>query len=187
MKNVILASIIFFLLGGITTYFVTDYIELKNQTQNLSAFDDSKQRIKFKQTPDPFKDMDQFQNQMRKQMDAMFDKNFFKSGFIGQIPSSMSDGLEIEHSEDDRYKYIEIKTEGLDKDAIKVDISDGMVSIRGEIRKKSDKNSGKSFFQSQSISSFSKSFSIPRGVNENDVEIDSKDQNIIIKFPKLSV
>jgi HSP20 family protein len=196
MKKVISASFLSFIFGGLLTYFVTDYIRLKsnhNSDQQLSYQSTAPIKLKNNDINNSFKNIDQFHQQMQRQMDKMFDRksfldsSFFDSGLFGNIGGALEDDLSVEHHEDEKFKYIEINGRGLDKDAINVDISNGMVSISGEIKNKSDNQDRNSFIRSQSISTFSKSFSIPRGVNENKVEIDTEGQKIIIKFPKLSV
>ncbi len=95
------------------------------------------------------------------------------------------DDIQISEREDPDYKYIEIKAENdLSKDSIKVDVRDGMISLSGEIKKveKIEKKGLNSF--STSISSFSKAFSVPSGVNADKAEIDFDGKKIIIKFPR---
>lgn len=193
-----------FILGGVSTYFVTDYIRLKsiesNDTVSKIEIPKAKQRsnklLKARATNDPFSQMDKIHDQMRKRMDkvfensmlggsafggSFFDRSFFDSDLFGNVAF---DDVKIEEHEDDRYKYIEILADGIDKNSLNITIEDGMVSISGEISKTDDNQSQNSRSVSSYVSKFSKSFSIPYGVDEDKVKIDAKDNKVVIKFPK---
>lgn len=193
-----------FVLGGLTTYFVTDYIRLKSSTQvaevkqvkspKVSAKKDN--FLKKDQDNDPFAQMDKMHDQMRKRMDkafgnsmlggsmlggSLFGNSFFDSDSFGGLSA---DGIKVEEHEDDDFKYVEVIAEGIDKNSININISDGMISISGEIRKTDDNQSSNSRSMSSYVSKFSRSFNIPYGVSEENVKIDTKDNKIVIKFPK---
>lgn len=193
-----------FVLGGISTYFVTDYIRLKSN-QNVSKvkeISDSKVAIKKDnflkkdQDNDPFAQMDKIHDQMRKRMDkafggsmlggsmlggSLFGNSFIDSDSFGGLSS---EGIKVEEHEDDDFKYVEVLAEGIDKNSININIADGMISISGEIRKTDDNQSASSRSMSSYVSSFSRSFNIPHGVSEENVKIDTEDNKIVIKFPK---
>ncbi len=188
-----------FLLGGISTYFISDYIRMKNQLNIKEVSTSQKksvptQSLSFKgnkNNNDPFSQMDKMHDQMRKRMGkafggsllggSMFDNSFFNTDSFGDMTS---DGLTIEEHEDDDFKYVEIIADGIDKDSININISNGVISVSGEI-KKTEENQGQSGRSMSSfISKFNRSFNIPFGVTEENVKIDTKENKIVIKFPK---
>lgn len=189
-----------FVIGGVSTFFVTDYIRLKNN-ENISQIRSpdempkshiSKKKPLKKNVPDdPFAQMDKFHDQMRKRMDkafggsmlggSLFGNSFFDSDSFGGLSS---DGIQVEEHEDDDFKYVEVIADGIDKNSININISDDMISISGEIRKTDDNQSSNSRSISSYVSKFSRSFTIPYGVSEENVKIDTKDNKVVIKFPK---
>ena len=194
VRQGILVSFISFLAGGIVTYFVTDYVRLKSQTeaparklQPIAKNDAIKQkRNSMPKSDDPFDQMDK----MRKRMDQFFGRSFgnsFGNSAFDIDPFSGSsfttNNININRYEDDQYKYIEITGEGVNKDSLKIDISGGMVSISGEIKQTQEDNNSGSLSRSSYVSKFNQSFNVPEGVDEENVKIESEDNKLIIKFP----
>jgi HSP20 family protein len=188
-----------FLLGGLSTYFISDYYRMKSElnTKKVATTQKKKeptQSLSFKgnkSNNDPFSQIDKMHDQMRKRMDkafggsllggSMFDNSFFNTDSFGDMTS---DGLTIEEREDDDFKYVEIIADGIDKDSININISNGMISISGEIKRTEDNQGQSGRSMSSFISKFNKSFNVPYGVREENMKIDTEENKIIIKFPK---
>lgn len=194
LRQGILISFISFLAGGIVTYFVTDYFRLKSQigtTDNKLKAITRNNIVKPKNNSipgfnDPFDQMDKMHDQMRKRMDQFFGKSFGNSAFdIDPFSGSSftTNNIKINRYEDDQYKYIEIMGEGVSKDSLKVDISEGMISISGEIKQTQVENDSDSMSRSSYVSKFNQSFNVPKGVDEANVKIESENNKLIIKFP----
>jgi HSP20 family molecular chaperone IbpA len=176
LSHGVLISFISFLAGGIVTYFVTDYVRLKNQTNVPHN--------------NPFDQVDKMHDQMRKRMDQFFGGSFghsFTNSVFDIDPFSGSsfttNNININHYEDNQYKYIEVTGEGVNRDSLKVDISGGLISISGEIKQVQEDNNSGSMSRSSYISTFNQSLNIPQGVDEANVKIESEDNKLIIKFP----
>lgn len=200
LRQGVLISFISFLAGGVVTYFITDYVHLKSES-NVSKNDfksiTKKDILKSKNSPardqknnDPFDQIDKMHDQMRKRMDQFFGRSFGNSfggsafdidPFLGS--SFTTNNIKINRYEDDKYKYIEISGKGVDKESLKIDISGGMISISGEIKQIQEGNSSGSMSKSSYISKFNQSFNVPEGVDEANVKIESEDNKLIIKFP----
>lgn len=119
-------------------------------------------------------------SQMKKMEKRM--ESFFKKSF-----NHKQRDFEVLHREDDNAKYIEIKADGIIKKALKINVSKGVISISGQVRKTNEVTNKNSNSYSSYISSFQKSFNVPDGVNENELSINEKDNKIIIKFPKKKI
>ena len=198
LKQGILISFISFIVGGCLTYFVSDYINLKssskmnrNELTPISKDDIIKSQKSPLKSVDPFDQMDQLHDKMRKRMDQFFGKSFgnsFGNSMFDIDPFSGSsfttNNIKINRYEDGDYKYIEISGEGVNKDSLQVNISDGMISISGEIKQTEENNNSNSISKSSYVSKFNQSFNVPSGVDEANVKIDSEDNKLIIKFPK---
>lgn len=187
-KNRIVLSLVFFALGGGLSYFVSDYIRLKGQTK-ISATESklSKTSSHIIKPTDPFAKMDQIQDQMKKSMNRVFSSGSFGSRFFDDDLFSSSfktNQIEIDQYEDDHYKYIEVLAEGVDQDSININISNGIVSISGQIKKENKSSGSNHHSMSSFVSSFSQSFNIPDRVKEDGAQIDTDKNKIIIKFPK---
>ena len=188
-----------FILGGLATYFITDYFHMKKQLNKNETAISVTPKLPAKQfklknnkdQADSFKQMDKIHDQIRKRMgkafsgsmfgDSLLGNNFFDADHFGDISS---DGLKIEEREDDDFKYFEIIADGIDRDSININIEGGMISVSGEIIRSDDNQAQNSRSTSSFISKFSRSFNIPYGVNKDNVKIDTEDNKIIIKFPK---
>lgn len=178
-----------FVLGGLSTYAITDYIRLKSQENSLSRPESKPQELKIVNQPqtqalDPFV-------QMRQQMKKMLNDDFFANSFAlsGFDSGRMALGNQVKVSEreDDQYTYIDIKGEGLSKDQVEIEIKDGMVSISGTIEKKID-NKGQGFHSSStSLSQFSQRFNLPPGVDESRVQFEDAENRMTLKFPKTTI
>jgi HSP20 family protein len=175
-----------FIIGGVSTYFVTNYIQLKKQVSGANTVNKSMTKVSAK---DPFRAMDDIHNKMMKQMDNAFSSSMFGNSFFDSNSFDYFDHSEvqIEESEDDKFKYITIHADGIDKEAMQINISDGMISISGQIKKIEENKGSNSFSSSSYVSSFNKSFNVPYGVNSDNVKIENGENKIIIKFPKNTV
>lgn len=168
VKQTLVISIVSFLLGGFVTYFVTDYIYLKSQAEASSQLSTKTQKIA-KALPKLKKE--------KKRVDP-FD-HFFQNA----LNSFGNDLVQIYEKEDNNYKYIELVSDGLDKENLNINIENGMVTIKGEIKKSDQRGNS----QTQYYSTFQKSFNVPIGVVEEEVSFDSRDNKVIVKFPKQKV
>ena len=122
-------------------------------------------------------------------MNKAFGGSLLGDSFFDSSISSFGSGntISVEEDEDDQFKYIVINAKGVDKENLKIDVTDGMVNISGEIKQSSDDQSVGSYSRSSFVSRFNKSFNIPYGVDANKVKIDQNNDKIIIKFPKEKV
>ena len=186
LQNKFVIIVSSFFMGGLSTYFISDYIhpEKIGPIQSLSLKGN-------KSNNDPFAQMDQMHDQMRKRMGnvirggllggGMFGNSFFDADSFGDMAS---DGLRIGEREDDDFKYLEVIAEGVDKDSININIRNGMISISGETRKTEGNQGQNGRSMSSFISKFNKSFNVPYGVSEENMKIYTEENKIIIKFPK---
>lgn len=178
------------LLGGLATYFITDYVRLKQSVGKKPVeLKEITPRVSKKQKLAPRNPHDIF-DQMSKRMDRMFSNSFFGHDPFGSFGTNFGSGfqndMQIQEHEDADFKYIEIESDGFDKDSLQVNIEDGMVSISGEIKKTNQNNGQNSWGSSSFISKFHKSFNVPFGVDESKVQIETSNNKLVIKFPKIS-
>lgn len=126
------------------------------------------------------------QQKIMKQMMKAFDQSLTLDMDL-DINSKMgfdSNSLEVTEYSDSKYRYVKLKAEDIDKDSLKIKVSDGRIDISGEVRK--EEQSGGAYGSSAStyVSSFSKSFNVPRMVKEETAYITVEKGEIVIRFEK---
>ncbi len=129
----------------------------------------------FRQSRDPFKEMDRIQQEM----DQFLGQDNFSSNFdewfgqrFGDLPVSS-----IDMDEDDQFIYYRIDTDGLEVKSADVDVDEETVSISVELRSKTP--------ESETVSSLNQRFPVPVGVDPNSVRLDIEGREIIVRFTKV--
>lgn len=100
------------------------------------------------------------------------------------LNEGIGDQLEVKKREDDDYKYFEIQVKTPYKDALKINISNGLINIQSEVQNTRREERGNISTFSAFSSSLNQSFSVPEGVDEKRALIINEDNNWTIKFPK---
>ncbi|MCB9091190.1 MAG: Hsp20/alpha crystallin family protein [Halobacteriovoraceae bacterium] len=188
------------LLGIGGTYLFTNYNLVEKKSDNKQVFNDSfDYKSKgfdsfFDKTFDddffgkdfsPFKQMEKMRENMNRLFEDQFnnslDNKYFDNWFEGRFGGSVFD---IGESEDDKFVYYRIQLDGVDQNNLKIDVSNGQLNISGVINKESEKSSQGSLSKSRVSQSFKRSFPVPLGVDADKVEFETKENEIIVKFPK---
>ena len=91
---------------------------------------------------------------------------------------------DIRQVENDRHIIFELDEQGIDLSALDVTMNGGMITISGQIRQDNQSEDGNQFFQSTSISSFSRSFPVPAGVEHHTMRVEKGDGVIQIIFDR---
>jgi len=139
-------------------------------------------------TPDsPF----EFVRRFAEQMDNIFED--FTSGWgvptmlRGRAPSRRNGGLmaatwrpPITVRERDNNLVIHADLPGLSKDDVRVDVSDGMITIEGERKEQKEEKSEGQYYSECSYGSFSRSIPLPEGVDVSAAE--AKFQNGVLEI-----
>src|SRR5690606_37718248 len=111
-----------------------------------------------------------------------FSKVTFDDWYSSKFGGTIGD---VKREEDSKYVYYKIDLKGIDQNTIKTDVSGGQVTISGShsnIQAEEEKGAST---KSESYQSFQRSFPVPGGVDPNKVEFETKDRELIIKFPKM--
>lgn len=92
---------------------------------------------------------------------------------------------EIRRRDDGRFVIFELEGGGVDIDNLDINLRDGMITVSGQVRSEESSESSTNYFQSTSISSFSRSFPLPGEAEADSMRVEqSNDGNIQIKFNK---
>lgn len=142
----------------------------------------------FNHFDDPFKEMEMIRKQMEerfKQFSPPIDDQF-NQGFDSWFDQRFDRAAEgkIDTSEDDKHVYVSIDAGDMNPKDVKVDIKGETVTVSGktDVSESKDENGIKS--QKKYVSSFSRSFAVPDGVDANKADVEIKDKKIVISFPK---
>lgn len=129
---------------------------------------------------DPFEQMRKMRKRMMKDFDAVengggiFD-SWYRKRFGGGHAG------EVTQREDKDYVYYDIAIKDLNKEKLNVKVENGQISISGQTEKKSQENGDAAFFSS----SFHRSFPEPPDVDAKKVQMESSQDKLTLKFPKV--
>jgi HSP20 family protein len=112
-------------------------------------------------------------------MPNFFDEDFF-SGLSGRTASIPA----VNVREDENNYALELAVPGIEKDFLKIDINEDVLSISSETRNESEEKRDGYRRKEFSFSSFCRSFYIPENVNRDKIEATYKDGILKVDLPK---
>ena len=118
---------------------------------------------------------------MQKEMNRLFDD------FFGERRTGMTEGQwvpAVDVSETESELVVRAELPGMTHDDIEVNLQDNVLTLRGE--KKQEKKEDKENFHrlERSYGSFTRSFSLPAGVKQEDIKAIFKDGILEVSLPK---
>ena len=156
-----------------------------NRDNFNSFFDKNFDQDFFGDNFSPFKQMEKMRENMHRlfedSLNDSFSSKYFDNWFEERFGGSVSD---IGVSEDGNYIYYRIELEGVNKDNLNINVRDGQLSISGEIDKLNEDRSDESFLKSRIRKSFKRSFPVPTGVDTDNIDFETKENQLIVKFLK---
>ena len=100
-------------------------------------------------------------------------------------PTQQQFSPRVEVTEEKDHLRLQAELPGLEKDAIKVIVEDGILTISGE-KKSEKKEEGTDFLWSEfSSGSFSRSFTLPDYIEAEKIEADYRNGILALTFPKM--
>ncbi|MGI9534664.1 MAG: Hsp20/alpha crystallin family protein [Thermodesulfobacteriota bacterium] len=73
---------------------------------------------------------------------------------------------------------------GIDKDKINISVSEGVLTLKGEVNKEEEVKDEDYYYSERSFGSFARSISLPSKVKENKIDANYKDGILEITLPK---
>ena len=126
---------------------------------------------------------------------SFFERFFGDDAFTDEIFDQMAQGLQgmgtfgevgrLETSENDQFIIYEIFLDQVDKNSLKIDIKNGQITLTGQARIEKENQGQFGTSKSVSVSSFTRSFPAPREVKTEEVQIENKENSVVLKFPKI--
>jgi HSP20 family protein len=127
---------------------------------------------------DPFGELMSIQREM--------DRLFGRLG-LGRLPESASEiawmpRIDVKSTGDDMVVYAELP--GMSKDDISVEVTDGVLTIKGERKAETEKSEEGWLIRERSYGAFERSLALPEGVEPDKITADYKDGVLEVHIPK---
>ena len=178
MKNKLI-YILIFLLGALMAATGTKIYFDKKPQEDLTKIQDAKRPKRKSFFGSLFYSYDLFGNGIFDQMDKMTEE------MMKQMQPQMGGSVaEVDSWEDDQFIYLKFKLGQINKNSLKGQSIDGLVTVKGQTKIENTTQNQFGSSTSISISSFNKTFPVPEGVKEEEVQIEHQDGALILKFPK---
>jgi HSP20 family protein len=125
---------------------------------------------------------------LRDAMNHLFDESFW-SPFDRDVNNFSKNAIsfpKVDITENENEVVVTANVPGLSGDEINVEISDGILTISGQINKehKEEDKKNKCYRYEREYGSFSRSFSLPIKVDEDKIDAETKNGVLIVKLPK---
>ncbi len=112
--------------------------------------------------------------------------NDFDSDFSNFTPlvnnGNFMPAIDINEDKDNLYFIAELP--GLTKEDVKLTVSEGTLSIRGQKKRETERDERNFYRMERSYGEFVRQFTLPEGVKEEDIQADFKDGVLEIMVPK---
>lgn len=130
--------------------------------------------------------LDDFVNRER-DMFALFRDPFFAVADPSTGQRSVTSGPKTDIVERDDHYEVSVEAPGIPPENVSVEVKDGALHIRGERKEEKEVREGRWHRKERSTSSFSRSFSLPRDVNGDNVTAAANHGVLTITLPKVAV
>ncbi|MFQ6606769.1 MAG: Hsp20/alpha crystallin family protein [Fidelibacterota bacterium] len=114
--------------------------------------------------------------------DRMLDEFFENSWFPTFNLASWSPAVDIEEREKEYVLTADVP--GLNKKDVKVTVRDGILTISGDRKDEKKEEKGNYYYRERRIGSFCRSFRLPEGVNEDEIQAKFKNGILTVNLPK---
>ena len=139
------------------------------------------------------KQMEDMRKQMREQMNKFWEEEREASDIIGSFFSGPGKRLRfrntykefLEKKENKNEIIFEVDLKTVDENSLKIDISNGQLSVEGTNKFQQQDQRDSSFHSTTMYSSFSQNFPIPKNVDAGKAKIEKEDGKLKIIFPKI--
>ena len=127
---------------------------------------------------------------LRDTMNHIFDESFW-SPFDRNIATNFPRGAmgfpKVDIAETEKEIVVTANVPGVSPEDISVEVSDGILTISGQTNKEYKEEDGdkKYFRYERETGSFSRSFSLPNKVNEENIEAETKNGVLSVRLPKI--
>ena len=120
-------------------------------------------------------------------MPKIFDDDFFRDDFFDRKDRMNYNLMKTDIREDENSYLLEVDLPGYSKDDIKIDITDGYLTINAKVEKE-DKDESKTYVRRERFTGeVSRSFYVGDDIKEDEVKASFKNGILTLEVPKLSL
>jgi len=120
-------------------------------------------------------------------MPKIFDDDFFRDDFFDRKDRMNYNLMKTDIREDENSYLLEVDLPGYSKDDIKIDITDGYLTINAKVEKE-DKEDNKNYVRRERFTGeVSRSFYVGDDIKEEEVKASFKNGILTLEVPKLSL
>ncbi|HEY8832572.1 MAG TPA: Hsp20/alpha crystallin family protein [Gemmatimonadaceae bacterium] len=117
---------------------------------------------------------------LRREIDRLFEDTFTRDG------NNWTPAVDIKESDNDI--RIDLELPGLTPEDVEITAENGLLSIRGEKRsERKEGEEGRYHIVERSYGTFMRTFSLPQGVDENQIQAEFSDGVLAIRIPKAAL
>jgi len=113
--------------------------------------------------------------------------NLFDDDFLPSLTDRTSSMPAVNIREDEKGFYLELAIPGIDKNNLKIDLNEDVLTISSEIQNTSEDNRDGYKRKEFSYSSFCRSFYLPENAHRDKIEANYKDGVLLVVIPKQEV
>ena len=120
-------------------------------------------------------------------MPKIFDDDFFRNDFFDRKDRMNFNLMKTDIREDDKSYLLEVDLPGYSKDDIKIDITDGYLTINAKVEKE-DNDENKNYVRRERFTGeVSRSFYVGEDIKEDEVKASFKNGILTLEVPKQSL
>lgn len=117
------------------------------------------------------------------QFPSFFDELFFPN-FRLKSPNRLPEVPSVNIKDTDKDFELSLVAPGLTRDAFKLELDEGVLTISSEIEDKETQNNDQFTLREYKYGSFSRSFTLPDSINLEKIEAQYKDGVLLVSLPK---
>ena len=118
-------------------------------------------------------------------MPKIFDDDFFRDDFFDR--KERLNLMKTDIREDDKSYLLEVDLPGYSKDDIKIDITDGYLTINAKVEKEDNEDNKNYVRRERFTGEVSRSFYVGEDIKEDEVKASFKNGILTLEVPKLSL
>lgn len=120
-------------------------------------------------------------------MPKIFDDDFFRDDFFDRKDRMNFNLMKTDIREDDKSYLLEVDLPGYSKDDIKIDITDGYLTINAKVEKEDNEDKKNYVRRERFTGEVSRSFYVGEDIKEDEVKASFKNGILTLEVPKLSL
>ena len=120
-------------------------------------------------------------------MPKIFDDDFFRDDFFDRKDRMNFNLMKTDIREDDKSYLLEVDLPGYSKDDIKIDITDGYLTINAKVEKEDNEDKKNYVRRERFTGEVSRSFYVGEDIKEDEVKASFKNGILTLEIPKLSL